>query len=78
MKADVDYKFRISCRMHYGAKPSMREFEFQYKTLRQARKNYKAILLDLYRKKGLIAFVICLNRCRDPKWETAIFEEIVP
>ena len=74
---DVDYKFRISCRMRYETKPEMREFEFQYETLRMARRNYKAILLDLYKKKGLLGFEICLNRSKDNKWCHSIFEEMV-
>ena len=76
-KVDVEYKFRISCRMNYDAEPRVREFEFQYERLREARKNYKAILLELYKKKEVIGFTICLNRCDDVKWSRAIFEEAV-
>lgn len=76
-KVSVDYKFRISCRMDYPAQTKPKEFEFQYPSLEQARKNYKAILLGLYKKKDLAGFSICLNRSRDRKWSAAIFEEIV-
>jgi hypothetical protein len=56
-------------------KPDTNEFEFRYQQLGAARANYKAILLSLYRKKDVMSFSICLNRCKDRKWSHAIFKE---
>ncbi len=63
--------------MHSLQNPKPSEFEFLYPKLSQARQNYKAILLGLYKKKDLRGFSICLNRCRDVKWREAIFQEFV-
>jgi hypothetical protein len=76
-KEREDYKFRISCKMTAQAKPKATEFEFHYPSLTLARKNYKAILLGLYRNRGLTGFSICLNRTRDRKWAHPIFVEQV-
>lgn len=72
-----EYKFRVSCKLRYNEIHSMREFEFQYPSLEQARKNYKIILLGLYKNKRVLTFSICLNRVRDKKWINAIFNEKV-
>jgi hypothetical protein len=72
-----DFKFRITCKISLAAQPKDSEFEFRYTSLAQARKNYKAILLGLYRKKDVLGFCICLNRCNDSRWTKAIFEERV-
>ena len=84
MNVREDFKFRITCKMHFPAQQEVKptivresEFEFRYATLEKARKNYKAILLGLYKKKELVGFAICLNRCRDRKWSKAIFKEKV-
>jgi hypothetical protein len=70
-----DYKFRITCKLIEREKLEVSEFEFRYQQLGHARANYKAILLGLYRKKDVLSFSICLNRCRDKKWSHAIFKE---
>lgn len=72
-----DYKFRISCKMNLRVPSGVTEFEFRYQLLSEARENYKAILLGLYRKKDVASFTICLNRCRDQKWRHAIHKESV-
>jgi hypothetical protein len=84
-KVSEEYKYRISCKMNYPAnatlsagKTKASEFEFRYPTMEQARKNYKAILLGLYKKKDLEGFSICLNRLRDRKWSKPIYKEKVP
>ena len=71
------YKFRISCKTENRKKAKVSEFEFYYLSLEQARKNYKAILLGLYKRKDVAGFTIVLNRCRDRKWSRAIFKEVV-
>lgn len=79
MKANVEdeYKFRISCKMQLRAKETGSEFEFRYSLLSEAKQNYKAILLGLYRRKDIKSFSICLNRCKDQKWRHAIHKETV-
>jgi hypothetical protein len=74
-KEQEEYRFRISCRISSPTKPKVTEFEFAYVTLTEARRNYKAILLGLYRKRKQAGFSICLNRYRDRKWRHAIFKE---
>ncbi len=76
-KASEEYKFRISCKTEIRKKTKGGEFEFYYSSLEQARKNYKAILLGLYKRKDVMGFTIVLNRCVDRKWSRAIFKEVV-
>jgi hypothetical protein len=76
-KVNDDYKFRITCKTNAQAVHKPNEFEFRYLHLSEARKNYKAILLGLYRKKNVTEFSICLNRCRDRQWTHAIHKETV-
>ena len=76
-KSSEDYKFRISCKLKLRENPGGSEFEFRYLLLSEARENYKAILLGLYRRKGVASFTICLNRCRDRSWRHAIHKETV-
>ena len=72
----MEYKFRITyCTVLKGTEVA-KEVVFCYFDLRAARKNYKAILLGLYRRKDLEGFRICLNRYRDEGWENGIHFEV--
>jgi hypothetical protein len=72
-----EYKFRISCKLKLRDHAADSEFEFRYHLLGEAREKYKTILHGLYRRRDVIAFSICLNRCRDHLWRHAIHKEIV-
>lgn len=73
----ADYRFRVSCKLKYTERQAMREFEFHYSNLELARKNYKVILLSLYKNRSVLTFSICLNRSRDAHWINAIYQEKV-
>jgi hypothetical protein len=69
------YKFRVSIRTTMHGLDKATEASFRYNDLVLATKGYKAMLLDLYRKKNVKSFAICLNRCTDPKWSNPIYKE---
>ena len=69
------HKFRVTYCLRVDGKEN--ETTFLYHDLRAARRNYKSILLELYRKRDLDGFCICLNRFRDRKWRHPIHREAV-
>ncbi len=72
---DRSFKFRISYRVLEKGATEERSIEFLYRTFKEARKNYKSIILGLYRLRKVRAYRICLNRTRDRRWENPIYED---
>ena len=72
---DRGFKFRVSYRLMERGASKERSIEFLYKNFKEARKNYKSILLSLYRNRSLVGYKICLNRTRDQPWQFPIFED---
>lgn len=75
MPRNKGFKFRITCRVIESGAKKERCIEFLYTGFEEARRNYKSILLDLYKGRGPVSYRICLNRVKDDRWTNAIFED---
>ena len=67
------FRFRVAYRLKDGGPTGLRQVEFRYPTMAQAKANYKAILLDFYRCRASKKYEICLNRTVDACWQNPIF-----
>ncbi|MEM0996502.1 MAG: hypothetical protein AAGN35_05465 [Bacteroidota bacterium] len=67
------FKYRVMYRLREHPDRKFRIVEFQYERFSQAKANYKAILLEFYRRRIPVDWEICLNRIDDPQWGNAIF-----
>jgi hypothetical protein len=72
------YKFRVVYEVQEAGRSESRKVEFRYRTFATARANYRAILLEFYRKRYPVPWKICLNRLRDADWEHPIFYDEGP
>lgn len=68
-------KFRVSFRISEPRRGRLSSEEKTYPSFAKARRNYKSILLQMYRNKELQKWEVCLNRTRHDEWQSPIFYE---
>ncbi len=68
-------KFRVSYRVNEPRLGHLKSEDYAFPSFAKAKRNYKAIVLQLYRAKHLKRWEVCLNRTSHGEWQSPIFYE---